>query len=54
MICRADKDGKIVILNYVDYDAIMTRELQQFEELDVPVDGSDAYLEKATKIATTS
>ena len=41
-ICRADKDGKIVILNYKHYDATMTRELQQFEKLDVSVDGSDA------------
>jgi len=37
VICRADKDGKIVILNYEDYDAIMIRELQQFEKLDVSV-----------------
>ena len=49
VICRADKDGKIVILNYDDYDAIMTRELQQFEKLDVSVDGSDTYLEKVRK-----
>ena len=49
MLCRADKDGKIVILNYDDYDAIMTRELQQFEKLDVSVDGSDTYLEKVRK-----
>jgi len=46
MICRADKDGKIVILNYDDYDAIMTRELQQLEKLDVSVDGSNTNLEK--------
>jgi len=37
VICRADKDGKIVIFNYDDYDAIITRELQQFEKLDVSV-----------------
>ena len=49
MICRADKDGKIVILNFDVYDAIMTRELQQFEKLDVSVDGSDTYLEKVGK-----
>jgi len=48
VICRADKDGKIVILNYDNYDAIMTRELQQFEKLDVSVDGSDTYLEKSS------
>ena len=47
--CRADKDGKIVILNYEDYDAIISRELQQFEKLDVSVGGSDAYLEKLRK-----
>ena len=27
VICQADKDGKIVILNYDNYDAIMTREI---------------------------
>jgi len=27
----------------------MTRELQQFEKLDVSVDGSDTYLEKVRK-----
>ena len=48
VICRAD-DGKIVILNYKDYDAIMIRELQQFEKLDVSVEGCDAYLEKLRK-----
>ena len=47
--CRADKDRKIVILNYDDYDAIMTRELQQFEKLDVSVGESDTYLEKVRK-----
>jgi len=31
VICRVDKDGKIVILNYDDYHAIMTRERQQCE-----------------------
>ena len=41
-IWRADKDSKIVILNYEDYDAIMTGELQEFEKL-------DAYLEKLRK-----
>ena len=49
VMCRADKDGKIVILNYHDYDTIITRELQQFEKLDVSVDGSDTYLEKVRK-----
>ena len=49
VICRADKEGKIVILNYDDYDAIMARELQQFEKLDVSVDGSHTYLEKVRK-----
>ena len=49
MLCRADKDGKIVILNYDDYDAIMTKELKQFEKLEVSVDGSDIYLEKVRK-----
>ena len=49
VICQADKDRKSVILNYDDYDAIMTRELQQFEKLDMSVDGSDTYLENMRK-----
>jgi len=49
VIYPADKDCKIVILNYADYDAIMTRELQQFEKSDVSVEGCDAYLEKLRK-----
>ena len=49
MICRADKDRKIIILNYEDYDVIMTKELQQFEEMDVSVEGCDTYLEKLRK-----
>jgi len=48
-ICRADKEGKIVILNYEDYDAIMTKELQQFEKLGVSAEGCDTYLEKLRK-----
>jgi len=49
VICRADKDGKIVILNYEDHDAIMIRELQQFENLDVSVEGCEVFLEKMRK-----
>ena len=43
---KLHKDGNIVILDYEDYDAIMTKELQQFEKLDVSVEGCDAYLER--------
>jgi len=49
VICRAARMVKIVILHYEDYDAIMTKELQQFEKLDVSVEGCDAYLEKLRK-----
>jgi len=49
LICRSHKDGQIAILYYNDYDAIMTRELQHFEKLDVSVDGSDTYLENVRK-----
>jgi len=41
--------GEIVILNYEDHDTIMTRELQQFEKLDVSAKGWDIYLEKLRK-----
>ena len=48
-----NKDGKIVILNYEDYDAIITRSLLQlFEKLDVSVEGCDAYLENLRKDCT--
>jgi len=46
VICRADKDGKIAILIYDDYDAIVTRELQQFEKLDVSVGEATPTLKK--------
>jgi len=38
VIWRADKNGKIVILNYDNHNAIMIKELQQFDKMDVPVD----------------
>jgi len=49
VIGRADKDGKIIILNYEDYDTIMTKELQQFEKMDVSVEGCNTYLEKVRR-----
>jgi len=49
VICQADKDGKIAMLNYEDYDTIMAKELQQFEKLDVSVEGCDTYTEKLRK-----
>ena len=33
VICKSDKDGKLIILNMSDYQAIMERELVQFESL---------------------
>ena len=35
VICKSDKDGKIIILNYEDYDKIMKRELEKFELLPI-------------------
>jgi len=49
MICRADNDGKIIILFYKDYDTIMTLALQQFAKRNVPVNGCYAYLGKLRK-----
>jgi len=46
---QAMPTGEIVILNYEDHDTIMTRELQQFEKLDVSAKGWDIYLEKLRK-----
>lgn len=44
VICSADKDGKIVIINHADYDSIMKRELKQFEKLDIPQGSAEQYL----------
>ena len=33
VICKADKDGKILIIDYEDYKLIMRRELEQFDIL---------------------
>nr|CAB3263302.1 uncharacterized protein LOC108950347 [Phallusia mammillata] len=35
VICNADKDGKIVVINHADYDLIMNRELGKFERMDI-------------------
>jgi len=32
VICRMDRNGKIVLLNYEDYNAIMIKELQHLEK----------------------
>ena len=34
VICRSDKDGKLVVLNFDDYNKIMGRELEMFKKLD--------------------
>ena len=34
VICRSDKDGKLIILNFDDYNSIMVRELKIFQKLD--------------------
>ena len=44
IICRADKDGKIIILNYADYDTIMKREFAPFAKLDIPNDDIEQHL----------
>ena len=36
VLCKSDKDGKVILLNYNDYDTIMKRELNKFECLDIP------------------
>lgn len=47
MVCRADKDGKVVILNYEGYNAIKMKELQQFEKMDVLISRCDLTLTKS-------
>ena len=34
VICRSDKDGKLIILNFDDYNNIMIKELKIFQKLD--------------------
>ena len=33
VVCRTDKDGKILIVNYSDYHEIMEKELNKFDVL---------------------
>ena len=33
VICRSDKDGKIIIVNYTDYQKLMQKELEKFNEI---------------------
>ena len=48
IICRADKDGKIIILNYADYDTIMKREFAPFAKLDIPNNDIEQHLKQIT------
>ena len=34
VFCTSDKDGKIVIVNYADYNNIMVRERESFQKID--------------------
>ena len=36
VICKTDKDGKLVVVNYTDYNIVMNRELSSFTELSYP------------------
>ena len=33
VICKADKDGKIVVVNFKDYDQIMENQLKSFTHI---------------------
>ena len=35
IVCKTDKDGKLVIIDLATYNNIMKRELEQFQELDI-------------------
>ena len=50
IICRSDKDGKIVVINYNDYNKIMDRELKKFNEIkDLNTNNIEKRLESIRK-----
>ena len=47
IICKADKDGKILIIDYEDYKLIMRRELEQFDILnDLNLQNTESKFDK--------
>ena len=49
-VCKADKDGKIVDLDYVDYDRIMLKELSRFVKFPIPHHQIQQHLEKISRM----
>ena len=46
VVCKAEKDGKIIIVDYKDYQNIMKAELEQFKILnDWNIDNKNAELD---------
>ena len=43
VICRANKDGKIVIITHDDYKAVMNTQLEKFEEVSIQAKNLQAY-----------
>ena len=52
VICRSDKDGKVVILNFTDYMKIIEKELQNYEQLQFNENSIEAELKKTKKEAS--
>ena len=51
-ICKSDKDGKIVLVNYHDYNVIIEKELSKFSHLHtLTTNNIKSYLNKIRKSA---
>ena len=52
VICKSDKDGKIVLVNYRDYNVIIEKELSKFSHLHTLITNNiKSYLNKIRKTA---
>ena len=36
--CRADKDGKVIVITYEGYQAVMNALLEKFDKIPIPTD----------------
>jgi len=51
VICRTDKDDRIVIISYGDYHTIMTNQLQKFTKLSHQIDSLPKHFDSLRKRA---
>ena len=51
VICKSDKDRKIIVVNYEDYIEIMIKELESYDKVDLQIKDLEQWMNEKKKIA---